>query len=263
MLKKQRNIAYNFPAWVTLIGCLFIWELLTLRIPHYLLPQPKEVIQALLSDRKLLVFHAKVTLLEALLGLLSGSSLGVILSILMDHFHTLKKALYPLLILTQTIPTIAIAPLLTVWLGFGYLPKLILITMTIFFPISVSVLDGFSSVDPDEIRLLRSMGASTSQIFWHVKVPASLESFFASFKIAVTYSFIGAVVSEWLGGVVGLGVYMTRVKKAYRFDKMFAVIVLISFLSLIFMGLVFYIEKKCMPWKEYEHEKTNHSSSFF
>ena len=130
------------------------------------------------------------------------------------------------------------------------LPKVILIVIVTFFPITVSLLDGFRSADLDTISLMRSMGATKMQIFWYVKFPASLNQFFASLRISVSYAVVGAVISEWLGGFNGLGVYMTRVKKAFSFDKMFAVIFLISAISLILMWLVNVLQKKCMPWEE-------------
>src|SRR5699024_8663476 len=141
----------------------------------------------------------RITLLEATYGLFFGMLLGVIAAILMDHFTSIKKAVYPLLVLTQTVPTVAIAPILTVWFGFGILPKVILIIITVFFPVAVAMLNGFSSVDKDELRLLQSMGANRIQIFWHIKIPASLGDFFSALRVAVTYAIIGAVISEWLG----------------------------------------------------------------
>ncbi len=222
------------------------WKL----VPDFMLPSPIQVGQAFVSDFHLLMFHAKVTLLEAVLGLTSGLLLGVLAAIIMDHFKRVREALYPVLVLTQTIPTVAIAPLLTIWFGFGVMPKVVLIIITIFFPVSVAMLNGFSSVDQDEVRLLQSMGANQLQIFWYIKVPASLGDFFSAMRIAVTYAVIGAVISEWLGGFEGLGVYMTRVRKSYDFDKMFAVILLISIISLLLVGLVNVMERISMPWKE-------------
>lgn len=219
-----------------------------------MLPSPVQVGQAFVQDFSLLAFHARVTLIEAALGLALGVFLGVVVAIAMDHFEKVKEAVYPLLVLTQTVPTIAVAPLLTIWFGFGIFPKVVLIVVTIFFPVAVAMLNGFSSVDQDELRLMHSMGANTHQILWHVKLPASFGDFFSALKIGVTYAVIGAVISEWLGGFEGLGVYMTRVRKSYAFDKMFAVILLISLISLLLMGLVNLLEKMAMPWKKGENK---------
>ncbi len=140
-------------------------------------------------------------------------------------------------------------PLLVLWFGYEMLPKIIRIVLVVFFPIAVNLLDGYQQADADTINLLRAMGANDRQIFRYVKFPAALGHFFSSLKIAVSYAVVSAVISEWLGGFNGLGVYMTRVKKAYAFDIMFAVILLISALSLLLMWLVKLLQRKMMPWE--------------
>ena len=158
------------------------------------------------------------------------------------------------MVITQTIPPVAIAPLLILWFSYGIAPKVVLVVLVSFFPLAVGLLEGFQSVDEDMIRLMKSMKATRWQIFRHVKMPAAMGQFFAGLKIAVSYSVVGAVIAEWLGGFEGLGVYMTRVKKAYSYDKMFAVIIMVSTLSLLLMALVRILQKKCMPWA-YLNEK--------
>jgi ABC-type nitrate/sulfonate/bicarbonate transport system permease component len=218
-------------------------------VPSYMLPSPVDVVQAFITDFSLLMSHAAVTLQEALYGLLIGTSLGFILAVLMDRFDFLYKALYPILVITQTIPTIAIAPLLVLWMGFSMAPKITLVVLTTFFPIAISLLDGFRSADEDSIRLIRSMGGGNFRIFRHIKLPGAMEQFFSGLKVSASYSVVGAVISEWLGGFEGLGVYMTRVKKAYAFDKMFAVIILVSLVSLALMGAVAILRNIAMPYK--------------
>ena len=168
----------------------------------------------------------------------------------MDRFPFLYKAVYPLLVISQTIPTIAIAPLLVLWMGFSMAPKITLVVITTFFPITVSLLDGYQSVDADAVSLMRSMGAKRIQIFRYIKLPGALTQFFSGLKVSASYAVVGAVISEWLGGFEGLGVYMTRVKKAYAFDKMFSVIIFISVISLLLMLLISVIKKLCMPWEK-------------
>jgi len=191
-----------------------------------------------------------ITLAEAFVGLSLGIFLGFIMAVLMDQFGGLYKAFYPLVIVTQTIPTVAIAPLLVLWFGYEMTPKVILIVITTFFPITVGLLNGFQSADKDSINLLRAMGAGRWQIFRYIKFPGALSQFFAGLRISASYAVVGAVISEWLGGFGGLGVYMTRVKKAFSFDKMFAVIFLISMISLLLMKGVDFLQKKCMPWEK-------------
>ena len=233
------------------IGILIIWQVVCdLEIvPSYMLPSPKKIANAFVSDFPLLMQHSKVTLIEALLGMVIGVLLGFITAALMDTFQVVKKGLYPILVITQTIPPVAIAPVLILWFSYGITPKVVLVVLVVYFPIAVGLLEGFQSVDPDMILLMKSMKATRWQIFWHVKFPNALGEFFSGLQIAVAYSVVGAVISEWLGGMEGLGVYMTRVKKAYSYDKMFAVIFLVSFISLILMGLVKLVQYKATPWK--------------
>lgn len=234
------------------LALLIVWQTAsgTGMISKYLLPSPLDVVKAFVSDFPLLMFHARVTLLEAFIGLGAGILVGFFTAVLMDRFERLYQAFYPLIVLTQTVPTVAIAPLLVLWFGYEMTPKVLLIILATFFPIAVSMLNGFRAADKDTISLLRSMGATRMQIFRYVKFPGALGQFFASLRISVSYAVVTAVVSEWLGGFNGLGVYMTRVKKSFAFDKMFAVIFLISALSLLLMWAVDTLQKKCMPWEE-------------
>ena len=218
-----------------------------------MLPSPIQVVQAFFSEFPALMEHSVITLAEAFLGLALGIALGFVMAVIMDQFEPLYKACYPLIVLTQTIPTVAIAPLLVLWFGYEMTPKVILIVITTFFPITIGLLNGFRSVDPDSINLLRAMGAGRWQIFFHIKLPGAMSQFFSGLRISASYAVVGAVISEWLGGFGGLGVYMTRVKKAFSFDKMFAVIFLISIISLLLMKGVDLMQKKCMPWDDKNH----------
>lgn len=243
-------------SYVAIVGILILWQFLSAMeiVPKFMLPSPLDVLKAFIFDFPLLMNHARTTLLEAFFGLAIGVSLGFMVAVIMDRFHFIYKAIYPILIITQTIPTVAIAPLLVLWLGYGMAPKITLIVIVTFFPITIGLLDGFKSADSDAIQLLRSMNASDRQIFKHIKLPSSISHFFAGLRISVSYSVVGAVISEWLGGFNGLGVYMTRVKKSYSFDKMFAVILLISIISLILMEGVVFLQKISMPWIKGENK---------
>ena len=251
MSNKKR---YNIIPVIVIAVLLVIWQLACTfgLVPGYMLPSPVKVVKAFVSDFPLLMSHARVTILEAVLGLVIGVLLGFGCAALMDSFPVVKKGLYPILVLTQTIPPVAIAPLLILWFSYGIAPKVILVVLVAFFPMAVGLLEGFQSVDEDMIRLMKSMDASRWQIFWNVKFPAALGEFFSGLKIAVAYSIVGAVIAEWLGGFSGLGVYMTRVKKSLSYDKMFAVIFFVSAISLILMALVKYIQYKAMPWEHTE-----------
>ena len=251
-MKKFQNITDKTAPSIIIVILLIIWQTLSMIniIPKFMLPSPFEVVKAFVSDFPLLMEHTEITLIEAFLGLGLGIILGFAVAVIMDRFEYAYKMIYPVLVITQTIPTVAIAPLLVLWMGYGILPKIMLILLTSFFPITIGLLDGFRSVDKDMLNLLKTMGATSFQNFIHLKLPSSLGYFFAGLRISVSYSIIGAVVAEWLGGYDGLGVYMTRVRKSYSFDKMFAVIFLISGISLLLMYFVKKIQRWCMTWEK-------------
>ena len=258
-MKRSRSITSKLPALAALAVVAAIWLGVSEGglVPEFMLPSPVQVWRALAGDFPVLMANARVTLLEAALGLSIGIAVALALATLMHRVRLLYRAIYPLLVITQTIPTIAIAPLLVLWMGFGMAPKVTLVALTTFFPIAVSLLDGYAATDKAAADLLRSMGASRWQIFRHLEFPSALSHFFSGLRVSVSYAVVGAVISEWLGGFEGLGVYMTRVKKAYAFDKMFAVIIVIVVVSLLLMLLVTVLRRLAMPWERYEKIERN------
>lgn len=254
MIKKLQSITDNLYSIAFISVMIFAWWLICKMeiVPGFMLPSPKSVASAFVNEMPLLIENAKISLTEAFLGLSLSVGAGLFLAIIMDEFEFFKKMLYPVVILTQTVPTIAMAPLLVLWMGYSMAPKVTLIFITCFFPIVISTMGGLTAVDKDIIKLFKSMGAGRLKILLWVKLPSAIEGFFSGLKAAVSYSIVGAVIAEWLGGNGGLGVYMTRVRKSYAFDKMFAVIIFISIISLILMKLVDILQKKSMPWKNIE-----------
>ena len=240
MKERSANIISSLYPVCTLIAIVIVWELVSVLgiVPNYMLPSPVQMMQAFIKDFAVLMGHTRVTLIEAVIGLIIGVSIGFGGAVLMDAWEPAYKAFYPIIVITQTIPTVAVAPLLVLWFGYEMTPKVVLVIITTFFPIAVGVLDGFRACDKDAINLLRAMGASRA-----------LPQFFSGLKISVTYAIVGAVLAEWMGGFNGLGVYMTRVKKSFAYDKMFAVILLISLVSLLMIWAVGYAQKKLMPWE--------------
>ena len=249
--RPLRERLLSLAAPIAIAALLVLWQLVSMAglVPGYMLPSPVQVVQALVEDWELLCGHAATSLAEAAAGLGCGIALGFLAAVAMDRFEVVRRAFYPLVVLTQTIPTVAIAPLLVLWFGYGMLPKVVLIVIATFFPITVGLMGGFDAVDGDEIDLMRSMGASWTQIMWHCKLPAALPQFFSGLKISAAYAIVGAVIAEWLGGFSGLGVYMTRVRNAYAFDKMFAVIFVISGLSLVLMWAIEALNRLLTPWE--------------
>jgi ABC-type nitrate/sulfonate/bicarbonate transport system permease component len=248
MRKSQTSLLLPFAVVTALI---VVWQTAsgTGLVPQYMLPSPLLIMRALVQDFPLLMHHLRLTLFEAGAGMGLSVLAAVVLAVVMDASPLLNRAVQPLLLFTQTLPTVAIAPLLVLWLGYETAPKIALVFLSCFFPLTIALLGGFAEADADAIRLLQSMKASRRQIYRYIKFPSALPEFFSGLRISCSYAIVGAVVAEWLGGSAGLGVYMTRVRKSYSFDKMFAVILLTAVLSLLLMKLVALLEKKAMPYK--------------
>ena len=256
-MKRLQSITNKLYPTALLLCLLLIWHLVTETglVPKFMLPSPTDVIRAFINSFSELMKHASISLTEAFAGLSISIVLAFVIALFMDRFEVLYKAVHPILVISQTIPTVAIAPLLVLWLGYDMAPKITLVVLACFFPMTIALLGGFKSSDTDAINLMRAMGAKKWQIYRYIKLPNALPGFFSGLRISVSYSIVGAVIAEWLGGNSGLGVYMTRVRKSYSFDKMFAVIFLIIILSLLLMKCVELLERKAMPWAHAEHEQ--------
>jgi len=249
-MKKFINIENKLIPIIFQLIIIFIWQISIdkWKIPQYILPSPKDIIITLVSIAPSITEHIYATLYEALIGFIVSIVFALILAILMDNVKLIKKCIYPILVVSQTVPIIALAPLFIIWFGFGILPKIIVVVLVCFFPIVVSLVDGLEAVDMDMVNLLKTMGASSFQIFIMVKLPSSTVNFFSGLRIAVTYSIMGAVIGEWLGGDKGLGVYMIRAKNSYALDKVFAVIIIIVILSMGLFGLLYLLQYIFTPW---------------
>lgn len=248
-LQQRRVQAFVAPAALFVL-LLVIWEVVVriLNTPNWLLPGPSQVLLATWATRELLWMHTGQTLYETWLGLGLALVTGLLLAFAIDLAPLLRRTLYPLLVASQTVPIIAIAPLLIVWFGFGVLPKVIIVALVCFFPIAVNTADGLRSVDPDLVSLLRSMGANLWQVFLKARLPASLPLFFTGVKIAVTYAVIGAVIGEWVGASGGLGIFMLRSQHSYLVDQVFAAIMVVSLLSIAMFLAVTALERALLPW---------------
>ncbi len=234
---------------VLFLGLLIAaWGLEAARRSRFILPSPAEVLQAGWETRALLGQHIAVTMLETALGLGIGLALAVAAAAVMDLSGFVRRALYPILVASQTVQILAIAPLLIIWFGFGLEPKIIIVVLVTFFPMAVSTAQGLASADPDLIALLRAMGARRPQIWRIVRLPAALPSFFAGLRVAVTYSVVGATIAEWVGGSAGLGVYMLRSKNALATDQVFVGMLITTLLSIGLFVLVTVVERLVLPW---------------
>lgn len=249
-MRKLKNIGNKIAPMIFIIALLILWETIIILggIEKYIMPAPSDVVQTLIKDFDVMIPHILVTIYEGVVGFIVAIIAALILAIIMDMVPIIKKAVYPVLVISQTVPIIALAPLFIIWFGFGVLPKIIVVVLVCFFPIVISIADGLESVDNDLINHFKLMGASKIKRFIHLKLPYGMINFFSGMRIAATYSIMGAVIGEWLGGEKGLGVYMTRARSAYALDKMFAAIVVIVVISMGIFFIVNLIEKIFTPW---------------
>ncbi len=254
LISTAKNI---YPSLLVIIIFLVTWETICrlADIPASRIPSPLLIGMSLVADYLILLTHLHATLYAVLIGLIIAIFLSLALSISMNRYRWLKQALYPLLIISQTIPIIALAPLLLILFGFGITNKIIVVVLVCFFPLSVNLVEGLEQVDSEMINLLRIMQAKPVMIFRDVQLPSVLPYFFSGLKISVTYSVMGAVIAEWLGGRAGLGIYILRSLHTFRAGNAFAAILVVVIVSLCLFKLTELAAWFSMPW---ERIKTNY-----
>ena len=240
---------YGLAIVITLAG-IGLWELVIRlgHVPEYLIPAPSEVAADMRSDWPILEPALLVTLEEIVLGFLISVAAGVGLAVLLHLSPTLRRAFYPILIGSQTVPIVVLAPILVILLGYGILPKLVIVALICFFPIVVNGVDGLRSVDEDLIRMMRTLHGTRWGIFKRVEFPAALPSFFSGMRIAATFAAIGAVFGEWSGSSAGLGYVMLAATPNLLTARIFAAIVLLTAVALMLFGVVSLLERILVPW---------------
>lgn len=212
-------------------------------ISNRIMPQPSKIILKLLEIKSDLMPHIFATLNIALIGFLISVILAFVLGYLMDSFKKIEVVLSPIVIYSQTIPLLAIAPLYVLLFGYGKIPKILVVISSCFFPITISFLEGLKKTPKELVNLMKNMGAERKTIFYKVKIPASITTLFSGLKIAATYCVSGAIIGEWLGGSKGLGIYIIRARRSYSYDEMFGAILVIIILSMIFVYTIGIIQK--------------------
>ena len=220
-----------------------------LHIEPFLVPAPSDIAQSLWSDRGLLADNGWVTLKEVLGGFAVSVAAGVLFAAVLHVSPTLRRATYPLLVASQTVPIVVVAPILVVWLGFGIGPKLAIIALVCFFPITVNTLDGLRSVDPEAIKMMRTLDASRWQILRRVEAPAALPFAFSGAKIAVAVAVIGAVFGEWSGASEGLGYLLLLDNNLLETARMFASVFILSAMAIALFGLLALAERRFVRWR--------------
>ena len=242
----------NLPSLILTFVLLIIWEAAAVGIDaQYILPTPVQVIRKLWELRVILfTVHLPATMGVTVLGLVISIVLGVLLAVIMDNFKTAEKALYPIIVASQTIPTTAIAPLFILWFGYSIWSKVLVTILITFFPIVITVFDGFKSTKREMEELLETYGASKKDIFFMLKLPTALPNFFSAVKMSVPLSVIGAAIAEWLGAQSGLGYFSKRMMAQLVGAGVFAPIVLLSAVAMLSVALINILENKIITWRK-------------
>ena len=254
----RRTSRFNL-AWpailLVLVGIAF-WEIYVRwqNVSPSVLPAPIDIGQASWDDRNNLWNALWVTFQETILGLAIAVVAAIVLGVAMDFIPWVRRGIYPILVSSQTIPIVAIAPLVIIWFGFGLFPKVLVVAFYTFFPIVVGLAQGLALTDPDAMNLLRSMRASRWQIFLRTRLPSSLPHFFTGLRITVTYAVVAAVFAEYVGSFEGLGIYMQQMRNAFRTDLVFGAVLMTMLLTLALFLIVVIIERLVMPWHRSTHK---------
>lgn len=248
-------VGWLVPVLALALG-LLAWEVIVrLRdTPTWFIPKPTEIGRELVDSRALIWGHTWTTLQEMLLGLTLAFLLGILLAVTIASSRLADRAIYPALVASQAVPIIALAPILLIWFGYGMTPKVIVVVLTCFFPIVVSMVDGLRAADADALALLRSMGANRWQVMRIVRIPAALPSLFSGTRIAAAWSVIGALVGEWVGASSGLGYLMTRSASQFQTPRLYAAVFVAAALGITLFALVALAERIALPWRKSERQ---------
>ena len=245
------------PALILLAALVGLWEALVraLDARPYILPAPSAVWDAFLEKRELLPGHLEATAVEALAGLGAAAAGGVALAVLIASVPLVRRVLYPIVVTSQTVPPLVLAPLLIVWVGIGIESKIIVVALVGFFPIVVSTVDGLASADRELVALVRGMGAGKLGVLRHVLIPSAVPAFFAGLKIAAAYAVIGAVIGEWVAAREGLGIFIIRSQASFRLDQIFVALAVIALLSMALFASVHLLARLASPWNYVNESK--------
>ena len=242
----------SMPSIIVTLVLFIIWQIIAVKMnASYILPSPLEILQKIWELRDILIgVHLPATMGVTVLGLIISIILGLFLAIIMDLNEKIENALYPIIIASQTIPTTAIAPLFVLWFGYGIWSKVLVTILITFFPITITVYDGFKSTKREMEELLITYGASKKDIFIKLKLPSALPYFFSAIKMAIPLSIIGAAIAEWLGAQSGLGYFSKRMITQLDGAGVFSPVVVLSIVAMILVSIVSIIEKSLIKWRK-------------
>lgn len=236
-----------------LVTLIAVWEVaVNLKdTPRWMMPAPSDIAQSFRDDWGMLMMHTRVTLTEVLIGFGIAVAAGLVTGIAIDSSRIIERALYPLLIASQTIPMVVLAPLFLIWFGYGLLPKVLITALVAYFPLAVNTVDGLKSADRELLKLMVSMGANRWQIFRLAKAPSALPLIFSGARISVAFSVIGAVFGEFVGAKAGLGYLMDRSAPQFETPRVFACIVILAVMGVSLFLVVSLVERVALPWRRY------------
>jgi ABC-type nitrate/sulfonate/bicarbonate transport system permease component len=239
------------PAAALLVALVAAWEVwVAVRdTPTYVLPAPSAIWRAFLDSRDLLGEHVLTTTYEAVIGLAVGAAAGVALAVVIAGSALARRVLYPIVVASQTVPMIIMAPLLVLWFGFGLTPKVVVVALITFFPVTIATVGGFLGADPELIDLLRSMGAGRFTVLREVLVPNATPAFFDGLRIAAAYTVAGAVIAEWTGAEKGLGIFISRSQASFRVDQVFVAVAIVALLSTVLFVVLGALARLAAPWR--------------
>ncbi len=239
---------------------LATWELWVIvrHTPKYVLPSPGRVAGAVPETLGLLPGHVATTMAEALIGLAVGAAAGAALALVLTSVRLVRQVLYPLLVVSQTIPIIVLAPLLVLGFGYGLAPKIVVVALIAFFPVVVATVDGLDQADPEMVDLVRSMGGDRARVFRAVRGPSAVPAFFSGLRIAAAYAVGSAVIGEYVGASSGIGVFIDRSRRSFYIDRIFVAVLVTSLLSVALFGLVSALGRLATPW---QHSTRTHGGT--
>ncbi|WP_161959360.1 ABC transporter permease [Rhizobium tumorigenes] len=250
LLPVIRAIARNWPALALMTGLLVAWELYARYsgIRPTTLPAPSRVFEQIVVNWQALLENAIPTVAATFTGFGFSLTVAFLMSVVVDFFQPARRALVPVFIVSQTLPLVAIAPLVVLWFGFGLLPKILLVALVTFFPMMVALVQGYESTEREMEWLLSSMGASRWRVFILARLPSAIPYFFTGLRISITYAVVGAIFAEYAGAAKGLGIYMLSAKNNFRPDLVLAAVTVSSCLTLLLFGLAVGAERLATPW---------------
>lgn len=245
------------PAILSVGALILFWEIYAQfsGVSPTTLPAPSRVLAQAFQHRAAIFENTLPTISATLLGFSCSLLTAFLLSVLVDFFRPIRRALFPVFIISQTLPLVAIAPLIVLWFGFGLTPKIMLVALVTFFPMLVALVQGYEATDEDLTDLLASMGASKVRVFLMARLPSALPYFFAGLRISITYAVVGAIFAEYAGAAKGLGIYILNAKNNFRPDLVLAAVLVSATLTLVLFGSTVLIQRLAMPWERVKQER--------